>query len=275
MNATDYHNDATGYPPSLSASIAKLLINRSPRHAWLAHPRLNPKYRPEESSRFDLGSAAHALLIEGQDRMAVIEAEDWRTKAAQQARDAARAQGKFPVLGYQYIVVHEMTRICKQAVADNPDLAGYTLDGPDGISEHTYVWHDGATYMRARLDRVSNDRRLIMDYKTCDNAEPEAFLRQILNLGYDLQGAFYLRANERPDTRYILVAQEIEPPYAVSFIGLTPAMIALGNRKVERAIAVWRECMESGEWAGYPKRVCYLDPPDWAMTKEEAHELSV
>jgi len=273
MNAIDYHADATGYPPSLSSSIAKLLITRSPRHAWLAHPRLNPNYRPEESSRFDLGSAAHALLVEGQDRMAVVEAQDWRTKAAQEARDAARAQGKFPVLAYQHTVVKEMVKVCKQAVADNEDLAGYTLDGGDGISEHVIVWHEGATYMRARLDRVSKDRKVIFDYKTTDNAEPESFLRQIFSLGYDVQGAFYLRANQRPETKYVLVVQEIEPPYAVSFLGLSPDVIELGKRKVERAIALWRECMASGKWPGYPQRVCYVEAPAWAWAREEEHGI--
>jgi len=270
MNATDYYADATGYPPSLSSSIAKLLLYRSPRHAWLAHPRLNPQYRPEESSRFDLGSAAHALLVEGADKMAVIEADDWRTKAAKEARDAARAEGKFPVLAYQWAAVKAMVEVCKTAIADSPDLQGYSLD--QGIPEHSIVWHEGATYMRARLDWVSTDRRVIYDYKTTENAEPEAFLRQIFSLGYDVQGAFYLRANQRPDTKYVLIVQEIEPPYAVSFIGLSPDVIELGKRKVERAIAIWRECMESGQWPGYPNRICYVEAPAWAWSKEEEQQ---
>src|SRR5262245_50563917 len=51
--------------PSLSASIAHILLSQSPRHAWEAHPRLNPHYEPEEAEAFDLGTAAHAYLLEG------------------------------------------------------------------------------------------------------------------------------------------------------------------------------------------------------------------
>jgi hypothetical protein len=39
--AVDYHADPCP-EPSLSAHIAALLCARSPRHAWAAHPKLNP-----------------------------------------------------------------------------------------------------------------------------------------------------------------------------------------------------------------------------------------
>lgn len=270
MKAAEYHADPAPVP-SLSSSIAKLLLYRSPLHAWMAHPKLNPDYRPEESSRFDLGSAAHALLVEGADNMAVIEADDWRTKVAKEARDAARLEGKFPVLAHQYAAVKAMVETCRDAIISNTDLAGYTLD--KGVPEHSIVWHEGETYMRARLDWVSADRNVIYDYKTTENAEPEAFLRTMFSLNYDLQGAFYLRANQRPDTKYILIAQEIGPPYAVSFIGLPPAFIDLGTRKVERAIVIWQRCMKTGVWPSYPSRVFYPELPAWVTAREEEREL--
>ena len=80
--------------PSLSSHIAHRLITQSPLHAWYAHPRLNPRYVEEDSTAFDLGSCAHALLLEGEDSIAVIEADDWRTKVAKEAR--AKARSKLP-----------------------------------------------------------------------------------------------------------------------------------------------------------------------------------
>jgi len=61
---TDYHADPIA-EPSLSSSIAKILLARSPRHAWANHPRLNPNQEPETRREFDFGSAAHAMLLEG------------------------------------------------------------------------------------------------------------------------------------------------------------------------------------------------------------------
>src|SRR3990167_5120693 len=60
MPMAEYQGDP-GPEPSLGPGIAKLLVTRSPAHAWAAHPRLNPEYREKESSAFDLGSAAHAM----------------------------------------------------------------------------------------------------------------------------------------------------------------------------------------------------------------------
>src|SRR3972149_6692059 len=88
-------------PPaqSLSASVAPLLLTRSARHAWLAHPRLNPAWAPEATEQTDLGTLAHALLLEQDDsRLVVVEADDWRTKAARLARVQALAAGKPPLL---------------------------------------------------------------------------------------------------------------------------------------------------------------------------------
>ena len=269
ISAIDYHSDAISKEPSLSSSIARLLVMKSPLHAWMAHPRLNPHYVQEEDTKFDIGSAAHALLLEGADRMEVVAADDWRTKAAKETRDAARAAGKHPVLTYQYEAIKTMVKVAKDAIAQNEDLAGYTIDGPDGISEHTTHWHEGGTYFRARFDRISVDRRLILDYKTVGNAEPEDFLKHAINMGYDIQGAFYLMANERPDTKFIWIAQEIEPPYAVSFPAMSPALVELGMSKVKRAISIWRECMASNKWPGYNSRVLYMEPPAWALTREE------
>ena len=90
MPLADYVRDPAP-APSLSASIAHLLLTRSPRHAWLAHPRLNPQWAPEEDERFDFGTIAHELLLEGHTNSAVVvDAPNWRKRAASEAKRAAR-----------------------------------------------------------------------------------------------------------------------------------------------------------------------------------------
>ena len=63
LTAEQYHSDPCP-TASLSSSIANILLDQSPLHAYLAHSRLNLQYEREESSRFDLGSAAHMMLLE-------------------------------------------------------------------------------------------------------------------------------------------------------------------------------------------------------------------
>ena len=47
MSEDCYHADPAD-APSLSASIAKILIAETPLHAWTAHPKLNPNFVREE-----------------------------------------------------------------------------------------------------------------------------------------------------------------------------------------------------------------------------------
>ena len=49
-----YHADPCP-GPSLSSSVAKLMLDRSPLHAWHAHPRLNPNFEPRAGIEY-LGS---------------------------------------------------------------------------------------------------------------------------------------------------------------------------------------------------------------------------
>jgi hypothetical protein len=263
--ADEYHADPCP-APSLSNSLAQILLNHSPMHAYVSHPRLNPRQEPRDSSRFDLGSAAHAVLLEGGwDMVEEVHADDWRKKAAQEARDSIRAEGRLPVLSSTYRALQQMVPVAQMYISSNPDLEG--LD-TDGRPETTLIWREGPTWFRCRPDLRSQDGVVIMDYKTTTSAAPHAFERQIERMGYDVQGAFYLRGNRAlgapDDCRFIFLAQEISPPYACQAIGLAPSYVAMGDMKVQRAIQTWRACMASGKWPAYMTRTVWAEVPDWA-----------
>lgn len=289
-----YHADPCPVA-SLSAGIVDILTRESPLHAWYASPKLNPDYRDEVDSKFDIGTVAHALFFEGINKMEVFDpaeypnakgggvATGWTNKAIRAARGAARTAGKIPVLLEQAEAIEEMVQAANRAWADNDDLSGYTIS--DGKNEWSIVWEDtrgntlpngdygvypDAIWCRCKPDHLSADRRLIVDAKFTDlSANPAIFERQIDRMGYDSRAAFYLRGNAATggpeDARYVYLIQETKPPYAASFIGLDPAYLDLGRRKVEHAIAIWRECMASGKWPGYVNRIHYAAPPAWAL----------
>ena len=81
MTAEEYHSDPADVP-SLTASIAHIICSQSPLHAWANHPRLNPDFKREEQANWDVGTAAHALLLEGNEGVAMIDYPDWRKKEA-------------------------------------------------------------------------------------------------------------------------------------------------------------------------------------------------
>ena len=257
-------------PPSLSASIAHVLLTASPSHAWYAHPRLNPEWAPESTEATDVGSIAHALLLEGdRSKVVVVEAPDWRTKAAREAREAARYDGKLPILADKMATVEEMVAVAMGALGKSE------LGAEVFLREHaetTLLWQEDGVWCRSRPDHHTEDWRIILDYKTVGgSAEPAAWGRtQLLGMGYDLQIALALRAVKALgilESTFVFMCQETDPPYAVSFVSLAPAFLAVAEQRLTYARNMWRHCLETGAWPSYPSRVAYIEPPGWAAAQ--------
>jgi hypothetical protein len=254
--------------PSLSNSIARILVTQSPSHAKAAHPRLNPQHEPEESSRFDIGSAAHALLLEGDnDAIAVVDADDWRKKTSQDLRDQARGDGKYPILSKHFGDLLAMVETARTFIHGS-ELSGIFENGQ---AEQTIIWQEGEIWCRARTDWLTADHRIILDYKTCANAAPDAFHRQINSMQYDLQAGFYKRGlaavGGPEDAQFVFLAQEIEPPYACSLHTLSASFAAIADDKVRQAIEIWQECIETDTWPTYTNRICCAEPPNWVLNQ--------
>lgn len=260
--------------PSLSASIAKILTTRTPRHAWMAHPRLNPRHEAESPTKFDMGNIAHALILGEADRIEVIDAADWRTKAAKEARDAALADNRIPALAHVHETAAAMVRAAHAQLAHHeegdPFLAG-------GEAEATLVWQEGDTWCRARPDWLPHDRNVIVDYKTTSNADPEEWGRRAaFDTGAHIQAAFYrrgMKAAMQEDCRFLFVVQEVEPPYPLAVVEMGPAGKALGEAYVHEALTRWRWCVRHDVWPGYDRRTYSLDPPPWWEAKLEEVKL--
>lgn len=274
--AEEYHADPVGPAPSLSASIAKQLLDASPEHARWAHPKLSPAFTPEESERFDVGTAAHAYLLEGErDAFEIIDAKDWRTKAAQEARDLARLAGKTPLLSEQWVRVQAMAEAAKRQLAAFEEIPRPLTHGR---AEETLVWQEDGAWMRARLDWLHADHRTIDDYKsTSGSAHPDAFIRgPLFALGYDVQAAMYLRGIAvlfGHEAAFRFVVQETDPPYALSVVALGPEALVLAEKKRRRAVELWRACLATGQWPAYPTRTCYAELPAWQESRWLEREL--
>lgn len=272
-----YHRDPCP-EPSLSASVAKLLVSQSPLHAWTAHPRLNPAWQPDESSKAqDIGTAAHALLLGVGRGMEVIKFKDYRSNAAKDARDAAREAGKVPVLEDDADDVRAMVLSARQQLTAHE--IGDVFDCCK--AEQTMIWREGPTWCRARIDCLPADftgegRVRLVDYKTTSgSAEPDAFTSRLYGMDGDMQAAFYERGILKlypavREVEFLFIAQETSPPYALSVLSLSNKALDQARERVEEAMQVWRSCMQADRWPGYPPRVCHVDPPGWtAKTHEE------
>lgn len=265
IGADQYHADTVADQPSLSSSIARILIDKSPLHAWAAHPRLGGQVS-KDTDAMDTGTILHSLILEGDaDGIAVLDYDDYRTKAAQLERDNARAAGLIPVKRKEWQAVEDTADAIKARIrthdADPPLFA-------DGQAERVLVWDEDGVTCRARLDWLRDDHRTIDDLKTTSySVHPNALARTLFNNGYDVQAAFYLRglkALTGKTAEFRFVFAEVEPPNAITVINLSPAALALANEKVQWAIDTWRDCLRANKWPGYPTRVATIDPPAWA-----------
>lgn len=265
--------------PSLTSSTCRILLTRSPRHAWLAHPRLNLGFEPERREPFDLGQAAHALMLGDERDFEIIDAADWRKKEHKERRNAAYMLGKIPLLAHQFEQVETMVLVGRSQLRAHRDAAGAFIVGKP---EQTLIWEQAWSvkqklWLRCRLDWLPEGDAVFYEYKTtAASAHPGAWRRNLFDQGLDVQAAFYLRGIaavlDLADARFRFVVQEREPPYALSVLELTPAALDMARRKVDEAIRIWAWCLEHDRWPGYPARVAHIDPPGWHEQRWLEHE---
>jgi hypothetical protein len=266
--ASEYHADPCE-SPSLSNSIAQILLSKSAAHAWQAHPRLNPHYRPDNDPKFDIGTAAHALLLEGSAaKIVVVEADDWRTKAAKEMRDHANANGMTAILAKHNVALNQMVEAAKRFVASS-EIAGIFERGKP---EQTAIWKEpSGIWCRSRMDWLTDDYSIILDYKTTEDASPEVFSRQLVRMGYHIQDAFYTRgiavlADKRPE--FIFLVQETSPPFACSLAGCSALLGEIARVQAALAIALWKASIESNNWPSYEGRIAWADAPAWLISQQ-------
>lgn len=264
----------------LTSTLARALLMQSPKHAWTASRDLNPDYRDVSREDFELGTAAHSWLLEGRtDRWVVIDAPDWKSKAAQVQRAGARMAGKIPLLTSQYA---HLVEACKAALMQTALFEDRPVPLAFGDAEATLTWEEDGVPCKARLDWLHHGQQTIDDLKTTSgSAHPDSWSRNIWSRGYDVQAAFYLRGvlavyNRRATFRFIVM--ELSPPYGVSVIGLEPEALEIADRKIDRALKLWK-FYQSPEWHGkswpcYPTRVAYAEMPAWERAQWEAAEYA-
>ena len=112
VESADYFADPC-VEPSLSQSICKVLIERSPLRAKHEHPRLQPPVADgEEDEKYikaqAIGNAAHALMIGRGKTLEAITFNDFKKGDARELRDALKGG-----------------RLDARDLRALPDLAGY------------------------------------------------------------------------------------------------------------------------------------------------------
>lgn len=267
ISAERYHADPAP-EPSLSSTLAKTMLAQSPLHAWTACPRLNPAWEPVNRKTFDIGRAAHrAILGAGGDYVAIPEGilasnGAASTKEAKAFIEDARARGLTPLKAAEVDQIHTMREVARRK------LAAMQIDLDPARSEMIAIAQMDQVWCRAMLDNVPLPvRDPIYDFKTCENASPDACQKAVLNYGYDVQAEHYRqvwRAATGEDRTFRFIFQEKTAPFEVCVIELGEDSLFMARKKIARARDMWRICLRDGHWPGYPLGVHRIDLPAWA-----------
>lgn len=244
--------------PTLSSSVAKLLVSegRTPAHARMAHPRLNPDYEHEHKDAFDLGSACHDWLLGDGATVEWIDANDWRTLAAKDAREAARSSGQVPMLEKHRAKVEAVCRQAKAQIKALPDAFGD--DWVRAESELTAITEIDGVLCRGRPDRWFRHYGPVFHYKTTDLCAAN-WRGVYTRLQFDFTAAWYQRLC---GGRQIFLVQEMRPPYLMKCYEPTEISMSLASRQVDYAITLWRQCLMLDVWPGYKPEIEPIEPYD-------------
>lgn len=235
LTNAEYHRDA-----ALGSTSLKTLAMRTPAHY------LHDKQHPKFSDAFTLGTAAHSLILEGDtSNIVIVEADNWLTKAAKEAKAAALAAGKQPLLEKEMAQVEAM----RDAVMTHPVASRYFINH---MAEQSVFWEEDGLMLKCRPDAWL--RGTIVDLKTTVDASPNTFGKTAFNFGYFMSAAHYIdgvKAATGEDVKFVFVNVEKTAPYMVSVVELDDVALDYGRQMLDRAKRIYRECTKSGRWPGY------------------------
>ncbi len=251
--------------PHLSPTIAKILIARSPMHAWDAH-RLGGNRRDEPTKAQTRGLVMESMLFNDDHKYVIVDAPDYRGKKAQEQRDAAIEMGRLPILAAEFASYARAANAWAGQCFDR----GLSLEGETQVR---LTWDQDGTPCKGFLDLLQcwDQSTTIIDLKTCQDASTAACEKAVANMGHDIQHAAYVAGMEAkyPDlagrVRMLFLFCEVERPYGVNVVELAGTMRLVGKRKWDHAVKVWGECLRSGVFPSYSNEVTRIEARPWQL----------
>lgn len=261
LGAKDYHS---------SSDFRNIMI--SPRHYQYEKERIDEK----ESEALMLGSATHCLVLEPSEfskryqmfdrALLPFPDKDYKTKANREARDFyvkdAKEKGIVIIQEPQFEMIKQMSESVKSNRAAMKIFENTITE--QSFYLDNYVFDDEFSFKaKVRPDAISNDGTYYVSLKTCMDASPKAFTRQIFSLDYHISETYYMKVlrkcTENKIKRGYIVAIEKKAPYLCSVFdtnseaenGNLSEFLQLGNHVLGMAIQRLKEAKLTNVYKGY------------------------
>jgi exodeoxyribonuclease VIII len=258
----------------MSSSGIKQML-RSPAHfrSWKDTPTI-------ATPAMQFGTVVHTLVLEphhAEARIAVLpeSAPDRRSKDGKEwhANFLAGAEGKVIISAWDYLRAGHAARAVRNS-------RGWSLIRPEGNIETSLLWRAPArtsgVLCKARPDYFAPDIAYCVDLKTTADASREAFARQMWNLRYDIQAAFYLEglylATGILPHSFAWCVVETDVPYGVAWYRMGQSEFEIARADIANGLELYATCVESQRWPGYESDIQDIRLPPWARSRRNNHQ---
>ena len=255
--------------PGISSSeLKKIMITPAHYKHWKENPQ-------EDTPALLFGRSAHKYILETYDfytEFAVAPICDRRTKEGKEIwnKFVVDSEGKDVITQEQFEQIDAMrnsayaTPFVAKLLSGNKELSFWGKDEDTGL------------VIKCRPDCITdfNGKHILIDYKTCTDAENTEFYRDSIKFGYDLQLAYYrdiLKQNTGLDYDVVIIAQEKSAPYVTNVFQLSENYLENGRELYKEMLKVYKNCLETDNWYGYMKDGISIlgQPDDEDMESEE------
>ena len=246
-------------------------IRKSPLHfKWkMEHPQ-------EDTPALIFGRAVHKWVLEEEtffDEFAIAPICDKRTKEGKETWNSFElaSVGKDLIKSEDFEIIRSMkAELLKNEMVVNL-LSGKKETSLFGVDDLT------GEKIKARPDILTEigDTLIVADYKSCESAETDAFMRSALNYGYHLQVAMYsevVKQNYGKEPIFIFIAQEKVEPYAVNILQADKYFHQYGVDTFRELIGIYHDCKVNDRWYGLEgtfNQVNNLSLPEWLLKRME------
>ena len=271
ITETAYHADPVE-TPSLTSSVADILMNTSPLHTWYAHPRLGGHYDDNSNRNMDLGSAIHDALLVNMSKIDVIPYDSFRTQDARDIKINAYKNDRIPLLEKDIELVnkvyekhkdHFKSMDCEKVYVWNEEYDLYGLCAP-GTTGKYKMW------CRSRIDAIDHKSKCIVDLKTTALALSDWSRTRAIH--YLMQIGMYRRALEslhEEEYGFFFAVIENYEPYEMKMFELDGMLIKLADDLAHEACKRWSKLDTSdiSGWHGYVLGPHEIDCKAWVIDK--------
>jgi exodeoxyribonuclease VIII len=204
--------------------------------------KLAPK---EQTDAMLLGSIVHCLILEPEhfderyttDALIIAEIGGAKPRSTTKYKEWKAEQEGMIVISSDF---HKAGQDMANAVLNN-SAAKWVLDQCDK-REFRIEWnHKGLSF----IGFMDARGKVIADIKICQDAEPKKFQRDIINMGYYLQGGAYTIA-EGEVLPYFLIA--VDRNLGVSVHEVTEDLIEFGMNEFDRLCGEFNTCLDANDF---------------------------